>query len=896
MPILFRLSALLLCVVASGVAPEVSAQTGTVSGTVLDAGSDLPLPTATVALWSVGADSTLVGGGSANLDGEFSITAARGDYSLVVSFVGYQDVRQRLTLGAQPLAVGAIRLAPDTEALGEVRVRGERTQVASRIDRTVYNTADDPVSSGGSATDVLANLPSVDVDIDGNVSLRGAGSVAIFVNGRPSPVSADFIAAYLRSLPAGTIERVELIPNPSAAFEPDGVGGIINIVLKENTDLGLGGTLTAGTDTQGGLNATGALTYGKGPWSLAATYGYRGDVRGGGGTTFRINRYEAAPSSLDQFETRNRDRTSNFLSFAADYSLSSATVLTSQFQLSVQGSDEEELNTTTRLDASGAPTLNYERLATELGDGYSGGIRLGLRQTFGKQHTLTIEGNAEAEEEGEFQTFANTLLSGIGDDLDAPQQTDEDDSEREYEFRVDYTQPLAGFQIDLGYNGSIELESSTVDAQKTDARGVLVPDVGLNNAYDFDERVQALYAQASRDWGVIGVQLGVRAEQAVTTFDLLTTDESFDNDYQSVFPSAYLSFKPAEFTTLRGGYSRRINRPRRWELNPFASPENPDNIRVGNPALKPEYTDSFEIRAQQITGFGSLSLTPYYRHTTDVIRRVTTVRPDGVTVRSTANLDTADSWGAEGVVSFDGIGALEGFVSLEGYRLQTSGATTQEALSSDALGWGGRVNANYSFGDRFGLGDSRPAGDRPLHRAHRHGAGPRRRPHVYRLRAPPEAPRRHGLAHAAGARSVRPRGVLVRPGRRRPLSGSRARLGCAAGRADVLVHLWPAGAARRARPAGRRWWRRGGVLGLSPEASGGVDLNTNAPAHRALGRFVWPLAPEASALRQRRVRCARDEAANSPGEGGLRRTDSGSCPTAAHRRTRRGGGPSGAAA
>ncbi|OZC03272.1 TonB-dependent receptor domain-containing protein [Rubricoccus marinus] len=703
---LLRLSLLAFVIFASGaVAPEALAQDGSVTGRVLDAESDLPLPTATVALWSLGADSTLVGGGSANLDGEFSVTAERGQYTLVVSFVGYGDVRQRLTLGAQPVEVGAVRLSPDTEALATVSVQGERTQVASRIDRTVYNTADDPVSSGGSATDVLANLPSVDVDIDGNVSLRGAGSVAVFVNGRPSPVSGDFIASYLRSLPAGTIERVEVIPNPSAAFEPDGVGGIINIVLKENTDLGLGGTLTAGTDTQGGLNATGALTYGKGPWSLAATYGYRGDVRAGTGTSFRINRYELAPSSLDQIEMQERNRTSNFVSFAADYSISRATVLTSQFQLSVQDSDEEELNTTLRADASGAPMLRYERLATELGDGYSGGIRLGLRQTFGERHTLTVEGNAEAEEEGELQTFRNTVLSGVGDDLDAPQQTDENDSERELEFRVDYTRPLAGFQVDFGYNGSIELESSDVDAQKTDdASGQLVPDLDLNNAYDFDERVQAVYAQASRDWGLFGVQLGLRAEQAVTTFDLLTTDQSYDNDYQSLFPSAYLSVKPSEYTTLRGGYSRRINRPRRWELNPFVSPENPDNIRVGNPALKPEYTDSFEIRAEQITGFGSLSITPYYRHTTDVIRRITTVREDGVTVRTTDNLDTADAWGAEGVVSFDGIGGLKGFISLEGYRLQTDGTTTQAALSSDAYGWGTRVNANYSFGDRFGVG------------------------------------------------------------------------------------------------------------------------------------------------------------------------------------------------
>ena len=682
------------------------AQTGTLTARVVDAESDLPLPTATVALYPAGgADSTFVGGAAADIDGLVRVTDLEpGLYDVVVSFVGYDDARRAgVEVGAGGADLGTVGLDVAAEALSEVRVTGERPQVQTRIDRTVYDTADDPVAEGGNATDVLATLPSVDVDIDGNVSLRGAGSVAVFINGRPAPVSGDFLASYLQSLPAGSIERVEVIPNPSAAFEPDGVGGIINIVLKENTDLGLGGTLTAGGDSQGGYDATAAFTYGKGPWSLAATYGFRNDARAGSGTSYRINRYEADPTTLDQVENEDRTRTSNFLSVSADYSLSRATVLTSQVQVGTRGGDETERNTTLRAASTGDPLLEYERLSTEAGDGVSGDLRLGLRQTFGEGHTLTIEGRAQAEEEGEDQTYDQTLLTGTGS-LDAPQRVDEDDSEREVSLRADYTRELAGFRVDLGYKGSWETESSTILSESMNDVGVFVPDVGVNNAYEFDERVQALYLQAAREWGPIGLQAGVRAEQAATTFDLLTTNDSFDNDYASLFPSAYLSFKPTEAFTLRGGYSRRINRPRRWELNPFPSFDDPLNIRQGNPALKPEYIDSFEISAAQITGWGSLSLTPYYRRTTDIIRRVSSVRADGVTVRSAQNLDTADAYGAEGVVSFADIGGLEGYVSLEGYRLQTAGTTNDAAISSDAFGWGGRVNASYALGDRFGLG------------------------------------------------------------------------------------------------------------------------------------------------------------------------------------------------
>ena len=235
-----------------------------------------------------------------------------------------------------------------------------------------------------------------------------------------------------------------------------------------------------------------------------------------------------------------------------------------------------------------------------------------------------------------------------------------------------------------------------------------MPDPDVSNTFDFDERVQAVYVQASHDGRLVGVQVGVRAEQATTTFDLLTTDEQFDNDYRSLFPSAYLALKPSASTTIRGGYSRRIDRPRRWELNPFPSFDVTGGIVLqGNPALRPEYTDSFELRAQQVTSFGTLSLTPYYRRTTDVVRLIATPpNADGVAIRSPQNLDTADAWGAEAVVAIDDVAGLDGFLSLEGFRLQTGTAATSEAaLSSDAFGWGGRVNATYGFGDRFGWGD-----------------------------------------------------------------------------------------------------------------------------------------------------------------------------------------------
>lgn len=698
---------LLLFLLVLAVAPAASAQQGVVTGRVVDVDGDLPLPTASVALWSIdGADSTLVTGVTTNIEGAFRIERVpAGTYDVVASFVGYDDWRQSgVAVDGAEVDLGTVRLAPSAEALAEVQVTAERSQVQTQIDRTVYDTADDPVAEGGNATDVLSTLPSVDIDIDGNVSLRGAGNVAVFINGRPAPVSGEFLASYLQSLPAGSVERVEVIPNPSAAFEPDGVGGIINIALKDDADPGLGGTLTAGTDSQGGYDATASATYGKGPWSLAATYGFRNDARAGSGLSYRLNRYEASPTTLDQEEIEDRLRTSHLLNLAADYSLSRATTLTSQFQFGTREGDETETNTTLRsLAASEARLFEYERVATELDDGLSADVRLGLRHTFADDHSLVVEGRGEISDETEEQTYRETLLGGTGD-LDAPQDVEETEQEREVSLRADYTRPLGGFRLDAGYKGDWEQESSGLYSLSQDAEtGAWLPDEN-NVDFDFDQTVHAFYAQLANEWGPLGLQAGLRYETARTTFVLPSEDESYDNDYQNLFPSAYLSFAPVEATTFKASYSRRINRPGGWSLNPFPSFDDPLNIRQGNPYLQPEYVDAYELGATQYVPWGSFSLTPYFRHTTNIIRRISEVRDDGVTVRTFENLDTSDSYGVELISSFEEIGGLSGYLSFEGFRVQTEGATDTEALSNDAFGWGGRLNANYRFGDRFGLG------------------------------------------------------------------------------------------------------------------------------------------------------------------------------------------------
>ena len=735
-----------------GAAPAAQAQApdrpggasrGQISGTVADAETSEPIVSATVGVWS-GRDSTLVTGAVTREDGHFAIDGLPGGpYYVSVSFVGYESQTiPDVVLGGdqRQVDVGTVGLATDEQMMGEVEVTAERSALQIEIDRMVYNTADTPVAVGGTATNILETIPSLDVDIDGNISLRGSGNVAVLINGRPAPVSGEYIATYLRQLPAGSIERVEVIPNPSARYEPDGMGGIINIVLKEEADIGLGGTLVAGGDTQGGYNTSGTFTYGRGPLSLAATYGFRQDEGAGGGSSFRINRYADPLTYFDQFEDQDESETSHMGSLALDYRLSAKTALNASFQAGTESEVEEEFGTFLELNADRDPINDYDRLVEESGTGWNADVRLGLTHNFdgvasgrsggapaggdrgrrgwggrggdsgssgggGGGHNLAIEARFDASADDEEELFTERVAD-VGNVLER-QDAYTDRNRQEGSLQIDYVRPLGGFRLEAGYKGDLESMYSDLFSESAEGGAALTPDAGLINTFDYDQYIHAAYVQLARQWGALGVQAGLRAETAQTTFTLQNTDEAFDNNYASLFPSAFFTYKLSETHMVKASYSRRIDRPRGRSLNPFPSFDDPLNIRVGNPALKPEYTDALEAGYVYLSPWGSITLTPYFRRTTDVVRGFQEVREDGVTVRTVGNFDTSTSSGVELITSIDTqslLPGLRGYVSFEGFRMVTDGSNVNTAFQNNAFGWGGRLNASYDLGSMFGFG------------------------------------------------------------------------------------------------------------------------------------------------------------------------------------------------
>ena len=676
---------------------------GSIVGTILEDETGDPIETATVAVWSA-SDSTLVTGAVSDPSGRFEIEGLRaGSYYLEISFIGFETatIRDIGIDGPNDRAdVGAIRLRTDTELLDEVEITAEREFMEFHVDRNVYNVQDQPITSGGSATDVLRNIPSVEVDIDGNVSLRGNQNVAILINGRPAQMNAEMLASFLESLPANTIERIEVIPNPSARYDPDGMSGILNIVLRRDSHIGLNGSLSVNADNLGSYGGSAMAGYGSGPLNLRATYGFRSRESESSGD--RFNEYRLH-DPLDFMETENeveRFSDSHSLNLSTDYRLTRNSTLSAFGMASLRGGGSDEITRYATLDEARSLTSRYDRMSIEDDDDLNLDFGLSFQRIpEAGRRELVAEIRYEHEREDELEDFRRELVSGVPPEFASPtletERTARGEIGNEFSAQVDYLRPLGQEgKVETGIKSTFDgLDSDFFSERFDPALSRYVPDVSVINAFRYTQLVNGAYVIVGQQYGKIGVQLGLRAEAAFTTFDLTTTGESFDNDYFSLFPNGYVTYNFDDVHRLRGSYSKRINRPRTWSLNPFTDMDDPLYRRVGNPYLKPEYTHSFELSYSRTGELTTFTVSPYFRRTIDEISRFQTVDEFGVTTLTFQNFASSDSWGVEAITSLRIGEWFQSYVSFNAYRVVTDGTNVENSLSNDALGWMSRANA-----------------------------------------------------------------------------------------------------------------------------------------------------------------------------------------------------------
>ena len=719
MPVRFTLLLALLALAASAAAQGPPA--GAVTAQIVDAATGEPLPSATLALYAA-RDSSFATGGAADVDGAVSIDPVRpGSYTARASFIGYESVAvPAFTVGVgAPTDLGEIRLTVGAELLDEAEVVAQRDFVEQQADRTVYNVQEQAVTAGGSALETLQTLPSLDVDTDGNVSLRGNQNVVIQINGRPTPVRGAFLAALLRQIPADKVERVEVIPNPSAKYEADGMSGIVNIVLAEGTDRGLSGGLTFGAGTEASGNVGANLSYQQGKWDLNGQYGFR--YNQGNSIVTSLQQNVVTGNRVDQIGRTDSDDYSNFFSGSAVYSLAQGTTVSAEGSLGLRSDGSDGVTTFTRL--TDGQTVLSDRTTENDGDGVNGDLALVFRRQFpdagasgagqggppggggrggfgrgfggprgggGTQsgHELAVEARYTRNVNDGLGLFVdrNTgVVAGFPITSQLQDQTNDEAS-----FQVDYTRPLGATKLEAG--GKLISEGVASDSRVDVGAdmGALQPDRNQTNAFDFSRQIGALYVQAARGFGSFQLQAGVRMEAARRSFDLATPIPAgvpvapdldltaTDQSYVNFFPSVFGTYAVEPGTLVKASYSRRIQPPRTFFLNPFPDLSDTTFVRVGTPTLRPEYTDAFELTLQYKF---FATLTPFYRRTTDVIARRVFVDPvTSVSVFYPGNLDSEDNYGADLTLFGQFLdGAVRGFVSGSAYQVVTADPVAGQA-------------------------------------------------------------------------------------------------------------------------------------------------------------------------------------------------------------------------
>jgi ferric enterobactin receptor len=688
--------------------PGMQQEGGTIRGIVR--GPDgAPLRAAQVGVWSA-ADSSLVTGAVVGQDGSFRIEGLRpGQYYLRVSLLGYTTgtvPTVSLTPQQRVADVGEVRLQTNAVQLAAIEASTERSAVETAVDRNVYNTRELPSAAGGNATDVLRNVPAIEVDGDGKVSLRGNENVAIQINGRPAPLRGDALTNFLKQLPANMVERVEVVPNPSAKYDPDGMGGIINIVLKQNTELGLSGGLTVGAGTGGRYNGSGNLGWQKGPLTLFGSYGLLRDERANEAFNDRVSLDSLTSAPLgyvNQVTDGEFGVTSHTFNGSADLKLGAQNTLSSSLMFSLRDLGIENGNTFVERDAS-RDELRRFREVSRLGlDNTTFDGSLAFRRIMTPQrHEISGEVRFNQSDDTDRNRYLTYLFSG-GVPQNEPsslRSNDLDARTREWTFQTDYTRALSGaVKLEAGYKGTLRsLENDYLE------RLTGGPITDRAYAFTYDEDVHAGYGLLTGTLGRLSLQGGLRLEEARTTFDL-DADSAYDNRYTSLFPSAAATWQVDDQRQVRASYSRRIQRPHTQLLNPFPFQEDQFNRIEGNPRLDPEYTDSWELNYQQSTQWGSIQLSPYFRRTTDAVRRFKRVETDpedpsrSISVVTFRNLATSDAYGADFTTALR-LGRVNGFASFSGFRVVSDGSNVESGLGTDAFTWSARASLSYKLTPR----------------------------------------------------------------------------------------------------------------------------------------------------------------------------------------------------
>jgi len=678
-------------------------QNVTLKGKIIEKETQQVLEYATVVLKDL--RTKKLSGGITNAEGLFSFEVSTGLYEISFEFIGFK----KMVLSNQKINAnrdfGIINLHADTENLNEVEIIAEKSTVEIKLDKKIYNVGKDMTVKGGTATDVLENVPSVTVDQDGTISLRGNDNVTILINGKPSGLVGLNGTNALKQLPAEAIEKVEVVTSPSARYQAEGTGGILNIILRRSKISGFNGSsqLTLGNPDRFGVNAN--LNYRTSKFNLFTNSSY--DYRDSPGKS-SIRQENLANFGGEHFLNENRlsariNRNVNSL-VGLEYYFSETSSIVGSILYSSSKDDNNTSNTSDKLFENRTLSASSFRNNNIKQDENTTEYALNYTKNFKKaDHKLTLDIKLENSTElsDGFTLETNTVPNNA---IIAQEFQLTDNYQRSLLLQGDYVLPLKkDGRFEFGFRSDFNKTITDFEIDTLNAFGIRVSDANFSNILHYGENIHAVYSQYGTKFDKLSFLMGLRMEISDINIDLITTHENFDKNYTKLFPTLNFNYELNDRESFTLGYNRRIRRPRSRFINPFPSRSSATNLFSGNPDINPAYTSAYELgymnRMKKLTVNSSI----YYNHSTDNFTFVTEETGDftdegiPIIIRMPINLATESRYGFELGLNYNPLKIWRINSSFNLFKSQTRGDFNGRNFDADNTSWFTRFSSKLTL-------------------------------------------------------------------------------------------------------------------------------------------------------------------------------------------------------
>lgn len=680
-------------------------QVATLTGRVLDEAHRNPLDYATVSVMHAN-DSTLVTGTITDEKGRYSLELPYGLYYLIVEFIGYEPLQTpviSLDASRSRVELDDILLRTAAQNLDEVVVQAEKSTMEIALDKKVFNVGKDLGNAGGTAIDILGNIPSVLVDGEGNVKLRGSSNVRILVDGKPSGMVSFRGSAGLQQLQSNQIEKVEVITNPSARYEAEGMAGIINIVLKKERRQGLNGSFELLTGYRPNFGVGTIMNYRKDRFNFFLNYSLAYRVPYNAGNLYQ--EVYTGDSTLISFQdSESRTKTfANTVRVGTDYFFDEQNILTASYQYRRTDVNRiRDLVYRDYINSTGNPTAVTMRQQDEDEHEPYSELAITYKKSYPRKgQELLFDARYLTYDEKSDQIF--TQISSLADGSPNPagnllQNSFNDEFEKQYIFQLDYVHPIGREgKFELGWRSGIRDMKNDYVVSEADATGVFMPLPGLDNIFIYEENIHGFYGIVGNKSKKISYQAGIRGEITDVTTILQETNEANPRKYTNFFPSVHFTYNLTPTHALQLSYSRRIRRPVYNDLSPYVTFSDQRNFFSGNPDLDPEFANAYDLGYIHYFEKGSVSSSLYYRHTIDKIFRIRRVDDAGFSTYRPENLATEDAYGLEFIAGLTPYKWWKADWNINFFKAVTDGSNLDEEFKADTWSWFTRLTSRFNI-------------------------------------------------------------------------------------------------------------------------------------------------------------------------------------------------------